>query len=134
MGDHFCPVLEQCVHDLADKLANIPGAEIEDNRLTVSMHYRHVSCCCHHDTLMGRKGTEINDTVCDQQVAPTLQSVVEGIIDDYTTHQPSLVKKHGKKVFELRSQVDWNKGRAVLYYRSSDSTPTTSCRSTWATT
>lgn len=40
-----------------------------------------------------------------KQVAPALQSVVEGIVDDYVTQYPSLVKKHGKKVFELRPQV-----------------------------
>lgn len=45
VGDHFRPALEQCVHNLADKLAGIPGAEIEDNHLAVSVHYRHVRCC-----------------------------------------------------------------------------------------
>lgn len=40
-----------------------------------------------------------------KQVASALQSVVEGIVDDYVKQYPSLVKKHGKKVFELRPQV-----------------------------
>ncbi|KAF1331148.1 Trehalose-phosphatase, partial [Globisporangium splendens] len=92
VGDHFRPALEDCIRDLSVNLAEIPGAEIEDNRLAVSVHYRHV--------------------------APALQSVVERIVDDYVAHHPSLVKKHGKKVFELRPQVDWNKGRAVLFILS----------------
>lgn len=48
-------------------------------------------------------------------MAPALQHEVERIVDDYVMFQPSLVKKHGKKVFELRPRVDWNKGRAVMF-------------------
>ncbi|TYZ64756.1 hypothetical protein PybrP1_004299 [[Pythium] brassicae (nom. inval.)] len=92
VGDHFRPVLEQSTRSLADKLADIPGAEIEDNCLSVSVHYRHV--------------------------APALQSRVESVVDAYVALLPSLVKKHDKKVFELRPRLDWDKGRAVLFILS----------------
>lgn len=89
VADHYRPMLEQCVVDLSAQIAHIPGAEMEDNRLAVSVHYRHV--------------------------APALQAEVERIVDSYIELHPTLVKKHGKKVFELRPRVDWNKGRAVMY-------------------
>lgn len=89
VADNFRPMLEQCVKDLSAQVAHIPGAELEDNRLAVSVHYRHVPV--------------------------HLQGLVESIVDKYIALHPSLVKKHGKKVFELRPRVDWNKGRAVMY-------------------
>ncbi|TMW62494.1 hypothetical protein Poli38472_005112 [Pythium oligandrum] len=92
VGDHFRPMLEQCVRDLSAAIAHIPGAEMEDNHLAVSVHYRHV--------------------------AMEFQAEVEDIVDDYIIQHPSLVKKHGKKVFELRPRVDWDKGRAVMYILS----------------
>lgn len=42
VGDHLRPLLERCLRDLSASLAHIPGAELEDNRLAVSVHYRHV--------------------------------------------------------------------------------------------
>jgi trehalose 6-phosphate phosphatase len=89
VADNFRPMLEQCVADLSVEIAHIPGAEMEDNRLAVSVHYRHVPV--------------------------ELQYQVEEIVDQYIARHPSLVKKHGKKVFELRPRVDWNKGRAVMF-------------------
>ncbi|DAZ98362.1 TPA: hypothetical protein N0F65_000681 [Lagenidium giganteum] len=89
VGDHFRPLLEQCIADISAQIANIPGAEIEDNRLAVSVHYRHVPV--------------------------ELQPIVEAIVDNYVALHPTLAKKHGKKVFELRPQVDWDKGRAVMF-------------------
>ncbi|KAJ0412572.1 hypothetical protein ATCC90586_006939 [Pythium insidiosum] len=89
IADDFRPLLADCLRDLSARIAHIPGAEMEDNRLAVSVHYRHVP--------MSR------------------QSDVEDIVDAYVAEHPKLVKKHGKKVFELRPRVDWDKGRAVMY-------------------
>lgn len=42
VADHMRPTLEQCLGSLQQQLAGITGAELEDNRLAVSVHYRHV--------------------------------------------------------------------------------------------
>lgn len=42
VADHMRPVLEQCLADLQRQIADIRGAEMEDNGLAVSVHYRHV--------------------------------------------------------------------------------------------
>jgi hypothetical protein len=39
------------------------------------------------------------------QVEPALQNAVEQIVDDYVAYHPSLAKKMGKMVFELRPRV-----------------------------
>ncbi|RLN50104.1 hypothetical protein BBJ28_00008240 [Nothophytophthora sp. Chile5] len=89
VADHYRPTLEQALRDLTEQTAHILGAELEDNGLAISMHYRHVD--------------------------PTLQGAVEQIVDAYVAFHPSLVKKLGKMVFELRPRVDWDKGRAVMF-------------------
>jgi len=69
------------------------GAYVEDNKFSISVHYRNVP-----DDLVGEV-QHILDTVLlecgnNRDVAP-------------------LVKKHGKKVWEVRPAVKWNKGTAV---------------------
>jgi trehalose-phosphatase len=44
--------------------------------------------------------------------------MVESIVDECVRIHGGVEKKHGKKVFELRPKVDWNKGRAVMYILS----------------
>jgi trehalose 6-phosphate phosphatase len=43
VADHYRPLLENCMQEIATRINSIPGAEIEDNRLAISVHYRHVS-------------------------------------------------------------------------------------------
>lgn len=43
VADHFRPELEQALRDLSAQTAHIAGAELEDNGLAMSVHYRHVS-------------------------------------------------------------------------------------------
>jgi trehalose 6-phosphate phosphatase len=66
----------------------IPGALIEDNIYSISVHYR-------------------NCSPADMQ-----------LIDDITTREfesfrSSLVRRSGKCVYEIRPLMDWNKGCAV---------------------
>ncbi|KAG3119744.1 hypothetical protein PI124_g2090 [Phytophthora idaei] len=92
VADHFRPEMEQALHQLTEQTAHITGAELEDNGLAISVHYRHVD--------------------------PALQNAVEQIVDDYVAYHPGLTKKLGKMVFELRPRVDWDKGRAVMFILS----------------
>lgn len=67
----------------------IPGVEIEDNEFAISVHYRNVD--------------------------PEFIPVVEAAVDAVVSQRPSLKKCWGKKHFDLRPALKWNKGAAVLW-------------------
>lgn len=69
-----------------------PGASIEDNQFSVSIHYRNVQ--------EGSNTTETLERLVDESL-----SIYKG----------RLRKTHGKKVFEIRPNIDWNKGKAVHF-------------------
>jgi alpha,alpha-trehalase len=37
------------------------------------------------------------------------------MVDQLLKENPTLRKTHGKKVFEIRPKIDWDKGKAVLW-------------------
>ena len=76
----------------AARRARIEGSSVEDNRFSVSVHWRNV--------------------------APTDRPAVEAIVDATLSEAPFagvLRKNSGKCVYELRPDVRWDKGEAVLY-------------------
>ncbi len=81
--------LDAAEGDLRSRLAGLPGAQVERKRLAVAVHYRNVAA--------GQVG----------QVEAAVSQVHAGL--------PGLVRTAGKKVFELRPDVPWHKGRAVLW-------------------
>jgi len=83
------PVLERAAAGLRAALDGIPGAWVEDKQLTLSVHHR--------QTPPGRV-PEVHETV--RRVAGGLEGV-------HLTE--------GKQVLEVRPNVDWNKGKAVLF-------------------
>ena len=88
-GGAYVPALAAAAQDLRDRLSSIGGVLVENKTYTVAVHYRLVDA------------TDI----------PT----VEGVVDDVLEAQKSLRKAVGKKVFELRPNIDWDKGKAVLW-------------------
>jgi len=80
--------LKQIVRGLQDCTRDIPGIAIEDKGSTVSIHYRNVT---------GR-----SPGLIFKRVAQT----VELFPDHFTIAR-------GKKVFEVRPLLDWDKGKAV---------------------
>jgi trehalose-phosphatase len=70
-------------------LAGIEGLLIEPKRFAVSIHFRLV----------------------DERAIPQ----IERAVDDAAAALPGLRKAHGKKLFELRPDIDWDKGRALLW-------------------
>lgn len=72
---------------LAERVAHIEGALIENVKYTVSCHYR---------------------LVADENFEE-FEKIVDGTLAEY----PNLFKTSGKKVFELRPRIDWDKGKAV---------------------
>lgn len=74
---------------LQQEIAAIPGAELEPKRFALAVHYRRVQ----------------RDRVAD--VAAAMTRVADGFGD--------LRRTGGKQVFELRPDLDWDKGRALRW-------------------
>lgn len=72
---------------LSERLKGVPGALVENVKYTISSHYRLVS----------------------DEDFPKVARAVEKILEEY----PALRKTDGKKVFEIRPKIDWDKGKAV---------------------
>eukprot|EP00618_Florenciella_parvula_P001738 CAMPEP_0119519748 /NCGR_PEP_ID=MMETSP1344-20130328/35953_1 /TAXON_ID=236787 /ORGANISM="Florenciella parvula, Strain CCMP2471" /LENGTH=309 /DNA_ID=CAMNT_0007557561 /DNA_START=230 /DNA_END=1155 /DNA_ORIENTATION=- len=89
VADEFRPLLAETKAVLEKAVASIEGAMVEDNKYALSIHYRNVRA---------------------DQVEH-----VRAVVSAHLESQPTLCLKHGKKVFELRPKVDWNKGSAVLW-------------------
>lgn len=89
MGKRFLPVLKRAEGELCKAVREIPGAKIEHKRFTIAVHYRQV------------EGANIN--------------ILKQRFDDISSHYPELRKTAGKKVIELRPNIDWDKGKALLY-------------------
>ena len=89
MGEEFLPELDEAERKLGDRLAEIEGCALERKRYSIAVHYRRVA-----DTDVQRVGA---------------------VVDEVLAEHPRLYRGHGKKVFELRPDIDWDKGRAVLW-------------------
>lgn len=85
--DAFLPELESAEAELRAALADIPGSNIERKRFAIAVHYRQVPDE-HHAT--------VSDAV--DRIAPT---------------HPSLRVAGGKMIFELRPDIQWDKGTAL---------------------
>jgi trehalose 6-phosphate phosphatase len=79
--------------DAADQLERtvsaVPGAWVERKAFAVAIHYRQV----------------------DDQLVPRLEEMVDRVADVFT----GLRRTGGKRIFELRPAVDWDKGRALWF-------------------
>jgi alpha,alpha-trehalase len=80
-------VIDEAHQKLSEGLKNIPGALVENVTYTISAHYRLVS----------------------DEDFPKVKEAIDDILSKY----PDLRVTNGKKVFELRPKIDWNKGKAV---------------------
>jgi trehalose 6-phosphate phosphatase len=88
-GTAFLPELDAIDAALRAKLAPIPGHSVERKRFSVAVHYR--------------------------QVADANVDTVADVIEEVLTEHPRLKLGHGKKVFEFRPGIDWDKGRVVIW-------------------
>jgi trehalose 6-phosphate phosphatase len=85
----FLPVLDLAEKELREKLDGIPGALIERKRFSIAAHYRNVN----------------------ESDFPKLERGVSEITGQYR----ELRTVDGKKVYELLPNIDWDKGKAVLW-------------------
>lgn len=96
VADAYRPALEAGRDFLAARLAGVPGASVEDNRFSVTAHWRNVP---------PERAGEVEAAVDAFLASPANQMEVSA--------GPALEKRPGKCVWELRPAMDWNKGRAV---------------------
>ena len=89
VGEGIPEKIESAAERLHRDLDGVPGVLIEPKRFSVSVHFR----------------------LADERDVPE----IEGAVDDAVAAIPGLRKGHGKKLFELRPALDWDKGRALLW-------------------
>ncbi len=89
IGQEFIQAVDQIYSLIKDQLQSIEGVLIEHKTFSLSVHFR--------------------------LVAARDVSIIESVIDSALGKFPNLRKHHGKKVFEVRPNLDWDKGKAVLW-------------------
>jgi alpha,alpha-trehalase len=88
-GLEALPRLDAAERRLREALQAVAGSLVDRKRFSIAVHFRRVA---------------------DDEVAQ-----VEQAVDAELERAPGLRKGHGKKVFELRPDVDWDKGSAVRW-------------------
>jgi len=89
MATEFLPNLDEAEIELHRALDEIPGAKVERKLFSVAAHYRNV---------------KENDL-----------SRVQRVVNAVATEHHELRKVEGKKVYELLPDIDWDKGKAVIW-------------------
>lgn len=89
-AEKFLPAIKKAAIDLSKNIKEIPGAWVEEKTFTLSVHYRQTP----------------------EERAGEVEELVRKIATDLGLRLTS-----GKKVFELRPNVEWHKGKAVQWLR-----------------
>ena len=89
LGNVYLPVLGAAENELREALDDIAGAQLERKYFSVAAHYRNVN----------------------ENDARKVAAAVEGV----AARHRELRRIDGKKVYELLPDIDWNKGKAVLW-------------------
>jgi trehalose-phosphatase len=85
----FLPALDVAEKELREKLAGIAGVLIERKRFSIATHYRNMN----------------------ESDFPRLERAVGEVAEQHR----ELRRMEGKKVYELLPDIDWDKGKAVLW-------------------
>ncbi len=85
----FTPLIEKITERLNLKLSSIEGVIIEKKKFSAAVHYR----------------------LADKKDLPFIRQEVDAILSGET----SLRLMKGKKVFELLPEIDWDKGKALMW-------------------
>src|SRR5215208_1765951 len=89
-GEEFGELLEGVEARLHREMGPIEGALIEPKKSSVAAHYRLVS----------------------EEERPRVKEIVDAVLEE---HPDELKVTPGKMVYEVQPNIDWNKGKAVLY-------------------
>jgi trehalose-phosphatase len=89
VAPEFVPMLDAAEKELQKELIGISRALLERKRFSIATHYRNVQ---------------------ESDV-----SKIKRAVNEVATRYPELRKIDNKKVYELQPDVDWNKGKAVIW-------------------
>ena len=89
MATEFLPNLDMAEKELHGVLDGIPGALVERKHFSIAAHYRNVN----------------------ENFLPEVQR----LMDATAARHPELRRINGKKIYELLPDIDWDKGKAVLW-------------------
>ncbi|EXB62198.1 Trehalose-phosphate phosphatase [Morus notabilis] len=89
-AQEFLPTIQEIIKDLREKTKDIKGSMIEDNQFCVSVHYRKVA---------------------NEEDVDILKKMVKSLMEAHKKFRIS----EGKKVLDIRPNIDWDKGRALQY-------------------
>ena len=89
VGEGIPEKIERAAGRLRRDLGGIEGVLVEPKRFAISIHFR----------------------LADERHLPE----IERAVDAAAAAEPGLRKAHGKKLFELRPDLDWDKGKALLW-------------------
>jgi len=89
-GKAALPSLDEAEQNLRSSLARIEGAQLERKLFAIAVHYRNVS---------------------DQEYIGQIKKICDSEIEKYD----ELKAGYGKKIIELKPDIDWDKGKALLW-------------------
>jgi alpha,alpha-trehalase len=89
VGEGLPAVVDRAAARLREHLAGLPGVLVEPKRFAISVHYR----------------------LAEASDLPRIEAAVDAVLAEH----PELRKGLGKKLFELRPTLDWDKGKALLW-------------------
>jgi trehalose 6-phosphate phosphatase len=89
VGEGIPEKIDRAAERLRRDLGGIEGVFVEPKRFAISIHFR----------------------LADESRLPE----IERAVDAAAAAEPGLRKAHGKKLFELRPDLDWDKGKALLW-------------------
>lgn len=87
-GAEFLPQLDRVERMLRKQLGSIPGLQVERKKYAITVHFRRV-------------------------LAADL-AAVEPAVDAVLAASAGLRKTHGKMIFEVQPDIEWDKGRAMI--------------------
>ncbi|MCL6219495.1 trehalose-phosphatase [Zunongwangia pacifica] len=90
-AEKMLPVFDEIEQKLQQELNDIEGVRFERKKFTLAIHYRQVT----------------------QEKISAFHNIIENTIANY----PKLHKGDGKKVVEIKPNIDWHKGKAVNFLR-----------------
>lgn len=85
--DRYIPLLIDAADEIDRRVAGMPGVHVERKRFAVAVHFR--------------------------QAADDAETAIERIVRDIAARDERLRVTTGKKIFELRPAVEWDKGKAL---------------------
>ena len=88
-GEQLLPILDKAEQHLNERLKNINGVKVERKKYAIAVHYRNVE-------------------------KSLTQEVKNAVLEELAQH-PKLKKGSGKKIIELKPNINWHKGKALIW-------------------